>query len=87
MDKTINIPFEVWAITCVNCKVEFSVIGHADSGDFWPKQITKYCPYCGKDASQPNKSTGRKEPCDHEWIGLHGHPAAFECSKCKALRR
>ena len=28
-----------------------------------------------------------KEPCAHEWIGLYGHPAAFECRKCGALRR
>ena len=35
-------------------------------------------------ASQPEDSAGI---CDHEWIGLYGHPAAFECSKCKALCR
>ena len=28
-----------------------------------------------------------KPPCDHEWVGLYGHPAAFECKKCKALSR
>jgi len=28
-----------------------------------------------------------KSNCDHNWIGLHGHPAAFECQSCGALRR
>lgn len=28
-----------------------------------------------------------KPQCDHEWVGLYGHPAVYECKKCKALRR
>ncbi len=28
-----------------------------------------------------------KPPCDHKWMGLYGHPAAYECKKCKALCR
>ena len=23
--------------------------------------------------------------CNHDYIGLHGHPAAYECSKCGNL--
>jgi len=25
--------------------------------------------------------------CDHKWIGLHGHPAAFECEFCHELEK
>lgn len=25
--------------------------------------------------------------CQHDWVGLHGHPAALECKRCGALRR
>lgn len=25
--------------------------------------------------------------CEHEWIGLYGHPAAFACKKCGKLSR
>ena len=25
--------------------------------------------------------------CNHEWIGLHGHPAALECKKCGEIVR
>ena len=25
--------------------------------------------------------------CKYEWIGLHGHPAAFECKKCGKLSK
>jgi hypothetical protein len=25
--------------------------------------------------------------CKHEWIGLHGHPAAYECKKCRKLSK
>lgn len=35
-------------------------------------------------ASQPKDSA---DECDHKWVGLHGHPAAFECEKCGCLSR
>ena len=38
-------------------------------------------------ASQQAVTPDIKQPCDHDWIGLYGHPAAYECSKCKALCR
>jgi len=55
-----------------------------------------FCPFCGKkwyssaicdDAVLTTAAPDTKQPCDHNWIGLHGHPAAFECSKCKVLCR
>ena len=40
-------------------------------------------------SDHPNKgnSPDAKGQCKHEWMGLFGHPAAFECKKCKLLRR
>ena len=38
-------------------------------------------------AKEPTNAADTKQSCDHNWIELHGHPAAFECSKCKALCR
>ena len=29
---------------------------------------------------------GEKDaPCEHAWLELHGHPAAYECKKCKLI--
>jgi len=25
--------------------------------------------------------------CEHEWLGLYGHPAVFECQKCGKLEK
>ena len=32
-----------------------------------------------------NKRTNKS--CEHEWTGLHGHPAALECEKCGDIVR
>ena len=37
-----------------------------------PKDIPTWCPL-------PNVCS------KHDWIGMHGHPAAFKCSKCGKL--
>ena len=54
--------------------------------------LTKFqCFSANDDATatvQQNDSPNTKSSqCDHEWIGLYGHPAVFECKKCKLLRR
>jgi len=29
----------------------------------------------------------REESCDHDWLGLHGHPGVYECQKCNKLKK
>ena len=41
-----------------------------------------YCPYCGQ--LLRSRSHLNKE-CDHDYVGLYGHPAVYECSKCENL--
>lgn len=29
----------------------------------------------------------QEENCDHDWVGLYGHPGAYECQKCNKLKK
>ena len=29
----------------------------------------------------------REDQCTHDWVGLHGHPAAMECKKCNKIEK
>ena len=51
--------------------------------------ITKLREKNVKDRAIIEEFEGRKPrkdaPCEHAWIELHGHPAAYECKKCKLI--
>ena len=81
MKRTIKIPFEVYAIKCVNCGVSYSVIGHGTDETYWPQQKTEFCPYCGKLA--PNKALHAEQAISPQMTcTLCGKPGSFVCKEC-----
>ena len=54
--------------------------------NYLSRPIAQACQACGAPLVGDPQPTGQ-DGCDHEWIRLHEHPAAFECAKCRALRR
>ncbi len=70
----------------VSCKIEVHALTPESAIECAKLTYSqRECPWEAEEiTAQPADSA---DNCDHVYVGLHGHPACFECSKCKKLSR